>query len=67
MLLGPRLAWLPHSPSWPQRLGPMDALCGSKFWVRRHPRTEGAHLTAPARALGRGDNVTPGGALAVLP
>lgn len=51
---GSRLGRLPHSPSWPRRHGPMDALCGSKFWVRRCPGTEGAHGQAPARALGAG-------------
>ena len=45
---------LPAFASWPRSLDPMDTLCGSKFWVRRCPGTEGAHPRAPERALGRG-------------
>lgn len=48
------LGRLPAFASWPRSLDPMDALCGSKFWVRRCPGTEGAHPRAPERALGRG-------------
>lgn len=40
----------------------MDALCGSKFWVRRCPGTEGAHRRALRQTRGGGD-VMPGGGL----
>lgn len=44
----------------------MDALCGSrelgsKFWVRRCPRTEGANWLALTQPRGEGDVVRGGG------
>lgn len=61
---GSCLGRLPHSPSWPRRLGPMDGLCGSTFWVRKCPGLR-ACTGQPLRGPWGGGDATLGGGLAI--